>query len=240
MRRPCLLEGQNHEAAALLEPLLERFPENVTLLNDLAIAYMRLARHGEARNLLERALSLDQNDFSTHLNLSAWAGYTNLPADAVRYARKAVEVAPSVASTHLALARALGDPRFVESAGSPEAVREEMFAELRRAIEIGVDAPDAYLQMAREQSRDGRTDDALASLGSALERWPDFWPADLMSAWILVRAERYEEAAAAVEQGARGDARPPRPCQARADDRRRQSIHRRRSSRRRHLRRRWR
>ena len=195
-----LSDGANEEAASLLEGLVERSPENVTLLNDLAIAYMRLERLEEARVLLDQALTLDERSFSTHLNLSAWAAYSNRPEDAVEYARTAVELAPSVADTHLALARSLGDRRYLEGSEQPLADRAEMLAEMRKAIEIGVEAPDAYLQLARELWRENRTESALASLEAALARWPDFWPADLMTAWIHVRGERYPEAAEALER----------------------------------------
>ena len=195
-----LLEGDNEEAARVLEELVERSPESVTLLNDLAIAYMRLERFAESRSLLDRALSLDEQSFSTQLNLSAWSAHTNRPVDAVHHARAAVEIAPSVAATHLALARSLGDRRYLERSETPDEDRAEMLAEMQRAIDIGVDSPEAYLQLGRELWRGGSADGALATLGEALERWPDFWPADLMSAWILVRSQRFEQASEALER----------------------------------------
>ena len=185
--------GRNAEAAGVLEDLLRRSPENPTFLNDLAIAYMRQGRLDEARSVLERSLALDRESFGTYLNLSAWASYGGLTDEAVVYARRAAEMAPGVAAAHLALARALGDPRSEVVAVDPPSVRDEMFAELERAIELGVETPDAYLQLARERWRDGEVEMALGALAAALERWPDFWPGELMRAWILVRADRLEE-----------------------------------------------
>lgn len=195
-----LQAGRNAEATEVLEDLVRRSPENPTLLNDLAIAYMRQSRSSEARTLLDRALALDERDFSTYLNLSAWAGYSGRTSEAVEYARSAVEIAPGVAATHLALARALSDPRFRAASDDPAAARTEMFAELERAIELGVDTPDAYLQLARERWRDGEDDIAYEALDAALQRWPDFWPAELMRAWILVRSDRPTEAEEALSR----------------------------------------
>jgi tetratricopeptide (TPR) repeat protein len=195
-----LQEGRDEEASQVLEALMERAPDNVTVLNDLSVAYLRLGRLDEARSLLDRALAIDDRDFSTYLNLSAWAGYAGKPLEATGFARTAVEVAPAVAATHLALARALGDRRYLGVSQQPMADRGEMLDEMRRAIEIGVDTPDVYLQLARELWREGRVDTAFEALDEALSRWPDFWPADLMRAWILVRDGRSAEATEAIER----------------------------------------
>ena len=192
--------GRDAEAAEVLEDLLRRTPENPTVLNDLAVAYMRQGQLDEARSILERSLALDRDSFGTYLNLSAWASYAGLADEAQSYARSAVEIAPGVAVTHLALARVLGDPRFTAASAGVVAARDEMFTEFQRAIELGVDTPDAYLQLARERWQDEDVEMALAALAAALERWPDFWPGELMSTWILVRAGRLEEGEERLER----------------------------------------
>lgn len=199
-RAGALLEaGRNAEAAALLEGLVHRSSGNSTLLNDLAIAYLRQGRLAEARALLDRAVELEPGRFGTRLNLSSWASSAGEVVAAVSFARQAVEMAPGVAATHLALAQALGDHRFVATLADKASARTEMLAELRRALQLGVDTPDAYLQLARELWRDERPQEALEALEPALAQWPDFWPGYLMQAWILVRSGRFDEGELSLE-----------------------------------------
>jgi tetratricopeptide (TPR) repeat protein len=194
-----LAEGLPAEAAVVLEAALEGHPENVVVLNDLAIARMRSGLSLQAHELLERAREIDPGHFGTYLNLSSWAASVGKPREAAEYARQAVQAAPGVAATHAALASTLGDPQLEEGA-DPVALRRERLDELVRAIELGIDSPDVYLGLARERARDGEVDAALEPLDAALRRWPDFWPADLMRAWILIRTDRWREAEAAVER----------------------------------------
>ena len=191
-----LAAGRDAEAAALLESLVDRAPANATLRNDLAVAYLRQDRLDAARSQLDRALELEPAAFGTYLNLSAWAARAGDVAAAVEFARRALELAPGVAATHLALARTLGDRRYLASLPDASAARGEMLAELDRALSLGVGTPDPYLLLARERWRDGRGEEALETLAAALRRWPDFWPGHLMRAWILARAGRV----AAAEQ----------------------------------------
>ena len=195
-----LAAGLPEEAASVLEVALEGHPENVVVLNDLAIAKMRSGSLPEARELLERAREIDPGHFGTYLNLSSWAVAAGEPEEAAGYARQAVQAAPGVAATHAALASTLGDPQLVGRGADPSALRQERLEELSRAIELGIDSPDVYLGLARERARDGLVDEALEPLAAALRRWPDFWPADLMRAWILVRTDRWPEAEEAVER----------------------------------------
>lgn len=188
------------EAASVLEELAARHPENVTVLNDLAVVYMRQGELMAARRVLERALALDEENFGTHLNLSAWSTYAGRPLEAVAHARRAVEIAPDEAATHMALARTLGDPQALAAVADPAAQRREMLAELEAAIDVGGAHPDAYLQLARESWQDGEIERALATLDDARSRWPDFWPGDLMRAWILARQGRRDEARSVLER----------------------------------------
>lgn len=195
-----LQENRFDEALGVLEDLAARHPENLTVLNDLAVAHLRRGELDEAHEVLERALAADEESFSTYLNLSAWASYSQRPLEALAMARKAVALAPDVAATRLALARALGDPQALASASDPAAQRKQMRVELEAAIALGVDTPDAYLQLARESWQEGDAEAALGALDDARRRWPDFWPGDLMQAWILVRSGREEEARPFVDR----------------------------------------
>jgi len=191
--------GQVAEAAALLEELLRRHPANVTVLNNLAISYLRLDRLDEARTLLGTALSINDQHFTTYLNLSSWAERSGLPDEAAERARQARERAPGVAATHQAVARTL---RLSAADGSlPTRERqEEARLSLERSVEVGADHPGAYLDLARLSWTLERPERAYEVLERLLERWPDFWPAELQRAWFLSRQGRFGEAERAVEK----------------------------------------
>ena len=98
--------GRPEQAALLLEQVLNEQPGNATDLNNLAIAYMRIERFDEARARLEEARRVAPEKFSTWLNLSSLAMRNGDPGAAVVFAEGAIERAPTIAQTHVALAMA--------------------------------------------------------------------------------------------------------------------------------------
>jgi len=191
--------GRPAEAASILEDQLRRHPSNVTVLNNLAIAYLRLDRLAEGHALLEKALSLDDGHFTTYLNLSSWARRSSLPEESLERAEQARERAPGVAATHQAVARALLAPGADGS--RPDRLRQEKARlSLEKAVEVGADHPGVYLDLARLSSTLQRQERAFELLEQLLERWPDFWPADLQVAWWLSRQGRFVEAERALDK----------------------------------------
>jgi len=110
-----MLQARPAQAALLLEKVLKEQPDNTTDLNNLAIAYMRLGRFDDARASLEEARRLAPEKFQTWLNLSSLAIRGGDPQAAVIYAKAAVERAPTMAQTHVALAMAEAETGNLEA-----------------------------------------------------------------------------------------------------------------------------
>ena len=99
--------GNPQQAAAVLEETFTHHPSNIMLLNTLAVSYMRTKRMDQAHRLLQRAQSLDDDQFYTYLNLYNWALRAGDNNRALAYADSAVNRAPERDDTHLARAQAL-------------------------------------------------------------------------------------------------------------------------------------
>lgn len=191
--------GRPAEAATVLEEQRKRHPRNVTVLNNLAIAYLRLDRLTEGRALLDEALSIDAEHFTTYINLSSWALRSGLRDEAIARATQATEKAPGVAATHQALAQALLARQAGGAPAGPDS-QEAARRSLETAVESGADHPAVYLDLARLSAKLGRQERGYELLEEALERWPDYWPADLQAAWWLSRQGRLAEAEQALDR----------------------------------------
>ena len=108
--------GRAEQAVALLEDSRKSHPENVTLLNNLAIAYMRLNRLDEAEKLLFEARKVDPDKFSTYLNLVSWAMRQRDLDRAHEFATMAIQKAPQMAQPYYSRAQVLAyKSRFEEA-----------------------------------------------------------------------------------------------------------------------------
>ena len=117
--------GQPADAAGVLEETYQYHPANIMLLNTLAVSYMRTRRLDQAEQLLKRALSIDERNFYTYLNLYNWALRSNKKELALVYADSSVARAPERDDTHLARAQALVELNRLEDASlSAQTARE--------------------------------------------------------------------------------------------------------------------
>ncbi|MCP3961407.1 MAG: tetratricopeptide repeat protein [bacterium] len=186
-----LAAGRPADAKEVLELCLADHPENVTVLNNLAIAHMRLGEQQAAKELLDHALAVNERKFSTWINLTSWAMRTGRPEQALEYATAAVERGESSARTYgnraqiLArsgrFAEALADfeqaaaleardprPRLAAADLSLELGRPGRARELyREAIDLVPDLLPAYLGLCRLELTQGRLPEASAALEAA-------------------------------------------------------------------------
>lgn len=76
--------GQPDEAAALLEPLVRRFPRDLRLRFELGSAYLAALRNADAAHQFEAMLDVDPIDVSAHYNLMLCLQRLNRLTDARR------------------------------------------------------------------------------------------------------------------------------------------------------------
>ena len=99
--------GLPGKAVAVLEPALPFHTNNVSLLNNLAIACQQAGQGPRARDLVNRALRLDPRSVPAHVTLSAVLLAQAQNEEALREANQAVDLAPNNAQPCLAKANAL-------------------------------------------------------------------------------------------------------------------------------------
>ena len=134
--------GNPQQAASVLEETFTHHPSNIMLLNTLAVAYMRTQRLDQSQRLLQRAQSLDDDQFYTYLNLYNWALRAGDPGQALAYADSSVRRAPERDDTHLAKAQALTELGRLDEAAQSAADALERGAQ--NAANYGLSGEIAY------------------------------------------------------------------------------------------------
>jgi len=183
-----LREGQGEAALAILQTVRSDHPNNVTVLNNLAVAYMHQGNFAKAQESLDQALAINDRKFSTYINLSALAQRRNQPEEALRWADEAVTRAPDVARAHTNRAAALLRLRRLDDAiGSFEAALEADFRE-----------QEPYLALANLELRRGNPEVSAGHSRRALQIWPDLLPAHLLLSHAALELGNAEEAGQAI------------------------------------------
>lgn len=184
-----LASGQPDRAAELLNLVLADHPNNLSALNNLAIAHLRQGELDAARQLLDRALAVNDRKFSTYLNLVSWAQRSGRADEALAFAETAVGLGPRIPDTHLTLARVLA-----VAGRMPEAT-----ASLAAAVELGLRDPRAQLELAAQERRLGNRSAAAEHYRRAAEIWPWLAPAWIGLGEVSLEMGATEEVAAALD-----------------------------------------
>jgi tetratricopeptide (TPR) repeat protein len=145
---------RHEEVLAILEPLRSAAPDDVRILELLGVAYFHLDRIAEAKRAFDELIAQEPDNAFAWVHLSHVHEAMDAPAEALRAARRAVELNPRIARTHRRLAevlRRLG--RFDDALASyDEAVRRDP------------DDPELLLDAAALAADMGREEDAVARL----------------------------------------------------------------------------
>lgn len=184
-----LATGRPKDAAEILEFCLADHPENLTVLNNLAIARLHLGELEPARELLDRALAINARKFSTWINLTSWALRAGRPAQALEYADAAVERGRQSAHTHVNRAQVLARLGRLSEAAT----------DFERAITLDVRNPRTRLAAAALNEQLGRPEAARDVYREAIELNPNLLPAQLGLGRLELALGRSREARAALE-----------------------------------------
>jgi len=170
--------GQADRAVQLLATALHYEPNNISLLNNLAIALNEDDKPAQAVAALERVLELEPANLPAHINLSLSLRQLDRPQDALAWADKARRLSPKTAQVHLARANALlalEQDETAVAALSDAAACEPRNADIR--LELG---NILLLNLGREE-------DALAAFRLAVELDPAH-----LGAWLRLADLRLE------------------------------------------------
>ncbi len=197
MRAAELLErGQNAEAAALMEQLRTRRPDDRQLLNNLSVAYRNLGQPDRAFEVLRDGLERHPRYHPFHLNISADYQRLGNVDRAMWHLERVIEISPTfvpgwerIGSVHLSqgqLPEALeafdnaaryrpDSPTYHFFAGVILAQMkrfEESRERLRRTLEINPNQPPALIALGRVEVDLGLFEEARATLDRARSMTP--------------------------------------------------------------------
>ena len=207
------------EALEILFDLQKTYPDDEVVMNNLSAILMRVGRHAEALEILEKILAADKTHFAAWYNTSYCHMYggdqariasqslpqtmenaqeiDNLTVEAVSAyqqaliaAENAVLYVTQVAEMHLQLAKALMvNRRPVDAMDS-----------LNEALRLGSDDVDIYFNLAKMERLKLGVDKAIATMRRCLEKNPGYTDGRLVLAQFLEEindisgmTEQYEE-----------------------------------------------
>ncbi len=184
-----LARGRVDLAIANLQAVERDHPQNITALNNLAIAYMRGRDFDRARAALERALAVDPDKFSTYLNLTALSHRLGHRDEALAWTERAVERAPGVSKVHIARANAL-----LRVGRMPDAI-----SSFEAALAADYREQEPYLALANLELRRGDAESSLNYSRRALGVWPDLLAAHLLTFHANLALDDLEGAQGALD-----------------------------------------
>jgi tetratricopeptide (TPR) repeat protein len=192
-------QGKIDESVRILESCAASHPDNLTVLNNLASAYLSQGEPERARQTLDRALEIEGGNFETYILLTMWALRTDRLEEALQYADAAVERGDKLAETHSGRAQVLVKLRRFEEAA----------ASMEEALRLEMRNPRIYLGLGVLYESLDRLDDARDLYNQAVEKWPDLLPAYLGIASVEIAEGRTMEAESALDAARAIDASDP-------------------------------
>jgi tetratricopeptide (TPR) repeat protein len=173
--------GQQLQAREEVGRILESKQTQVSLLPKLAASLIRGNELTSARAVLDKALSLSPSMAEAYLELSRLDAATGQDDEAIRAARRGVELAPSLLEAQLTLAEALiGSKRYLEALDSLSQVEARFensaaFHYTRGIAEMGLHrSPAAIAALKRAVELDPNYDRAQFLLATAYYTTGDF------------------------------------------------------------------
>lgn len=181
------------EAIDVLETVLAWHPENVEVLNNLAIAQMEDKQYEKALDLLLKAKALGGNAMATCINLAACYLELGDLAQAEVHADNAVELGPGVAQA------------FVTKSGVLMRLQrwEEAAHTLEKAVRLDDANPALHFDLGSLYMQLGRVEDARVAFAAAVEKNPRLLMAHLRLCDACLRVGARDEAMAALADAKR-------------------------------------
>ncbi|MGQ0722372.1 MAG: tetratricopeptide repeat protein [Candidatus Eiseniibacteriota bacterium] len=160
---------RHEEVLAILEPLRATASDDARVLEPLGVAYFHLGRIPEAKRAFDELIAQDPDNAFAWAHLSHVHEAMDAPAEALRAARRAVELNPRIARTHRRLADVLQRlGRFDDALASyDEAIRHDP-----DDVDLLLAAASLAADLGREEQAAARLDrvEALRPLGEPQAR----------------------------------------------------------------------
>lgn len=200
--RFALGSGRPDEAERLMRKRLERYPDDVNARVLLAQALLQQQMTAEAASEARRATRQQSTNVDAQLVLSSallqsstgpLAQFSKVPPEALAAAKRAVQLQPKVAKTHVQLAEVYMAQREMASAR----------AEIDEAIRLEPRLAGAHLMRAVILMSDKDPEGAVQESDAALRYDRTLTQAEFIKANALLDVKRYDEALASLDTAER-------------------------------------
>jgi tetratricopeptide (TPR) repeat protein len=148
-----------------------------------------------------QALEINPNEANIYMNLGVTLARLGKPVEAIAQYQKALQLAPDAVEVHFRLGSALADTGQFDQA----IVHFRRVLEIRPAKDAEIYDAVTYNLMGRALAGKGEMAEALQDLETATRIHPNFAPHLYDYALALVRANRFDDAQAAVESAIAAD-----------------------------------
>jgi predicted CXXCH cytochrome family protein len=217
-------EAAGHSAAAVasLQRALQLTPRNASIWNELGQMYLRRQKVSDAVPALQKALQLDADIPEAHNSLGILLAQAHDPRAESAF-RNAIQLQPEYVEARANLASMLTGAQSafeyeralqIQPADVParlgyaEALRglhrlDDAERQLRTAVELDPQSPDAHYQLGSLLEEQSRQEEAFAEYTAAVRVRPDFAQAHLALANLLIRRGEIEAAASHLRDAAK-------------------------------------
>ena len=179
------MQGRHKEAQSCYRRALMANPNDPGILNNLGNALYLAGDLEEAAVMLERVAQLKPDYADAHNNLGNIYKALNKNSEAIHYFQRALALNPQLFETGLNLGNIYND-----RVGFPQAA-EDCF---RKALALKCDSIEAESGLANTLRFQGKNEDALALIRSAIEKRPYEYSAFAGEADLLERMGSHDEA----------------------------------------------
>jgi tetratricopeptide (TPR) repeat protein len=157
-----LKAGRSAEAVIVLEAALRDRPNDINVINNLAVACIDAKQFQRAIELLERVRKADEDAFPTYINLAACFLQLGRAGEGLAHAKRAVVLAPQVGQTHHVLGGI-----YLALGRQPEAIEA-----LEKALSLDQQNFQAMFKLAEAYMKMGRLPDARVTFETVTRRAP--------------------------------------------------------------------
>jgi tetratricopeptide (TPR) repeat protein/SAM-dependent methyltransferase len=156
--------GRLGEADAVYRAILARNPFHSGSLHYLGVIALQLGRHGQAVELIERAIALDARNPEQHYHIGLALGALDRLQEVALHARRAIDLKPDYVPAYSNLGNALtGQGKLDEAA-----------AAYGRALSLDPSSAESRFNLANVLAKQGKLSEAADSYRRALKLKPDY------------------------------------------------------------------
>lgn len=186
--RKLLESGRAKEAVTLFEAMLANNPENVRVIGNLGLCYIKAGHLNDALHTLLGGKRLDESDVEIAINLAACYLALDRADEARKEMERLVGFAPDLWKAHHL--RGLAMIMLGE--------KEAAYDSLRQAIQLNPRHPKPYHKLGDICTELERFEEARLLYQTATKRWPNYLPAHIGLAKVSLHLREWEDASQAL------------------------------------------